>query len=455
MVNRNFLFKFLTLVMTFAAVLCLTACGKQGGKEAWDLFVSGVNSQDPLKIGQSLYYNQTEAEKFADGQGSEYIYTVSSIQTEEYKTTIECDFSNENKIEVYYASEVTAKVDGQKLTFTIYSYKTNNGTFLCTLPQYTADGFANTPNNVWYEKAYFTEDAYLYQIVAGKNANDPYTVTISQQNKNQKNVVIPEEINGLAVTKIGAYAFYKYNKILSFTTKNSKMKTIKLPETLLEIEKYAFYQCGKLQEIEIPNSVKTIGAYAFSSCSNLEKIVINANDEDIYDGLKEIQSTTTQTDPNEIIVITGGKEIYAGDMLTLSIADGAIGQQDIQWTTNSDLVTIETDSLNNAKIYAKKSGQNVTITASYKQNPNVKATIKLNIKSVPTMKTIDYSAFNRCSDLTDLYITSLNPNSIVLASGTSFALSSDVTIWVPKGTKQLYQYHTSWAKYANQIKEVE
>ena len=71
------------------------------------------------------------------------------------------------------------------------------------------------------------------------------------------------------------------------------------------------------------------------------------------------------------------------------------------------------------------------------------------------MKTIDYSAFNRCSDLTDLYITSLNPNSIVLASGTSFALSSDVTIWVPKGTKQLYQYHTSWAKYANQIKEVE
>lgn len=454
MSNKNFLFKFLTLVITFAAVICLTACGKQGGKEAWDLYVSGINSQDATKIGQALFYNQNEIDSFAAGKGQEYIYLFSNIQTEDYKTVIECDFSNENKTEVYYAAEVTAKVDGQKLTFTIYTYKTNNGTFLCTLPESNADGFGNKPNSTWYEKGYFTEEAYIYQIVPGKNANEESTVTISQQNKNQKNVVIPEEINGLKVTKIDAYAFYKYGKILSFTTKKSKMRTIDLPDTLLAIEKYAFYQCGKLEEIEIPNSVTTIGAYAFSSCTNLEKIVVNVDDASIYEGLKEIQSTTTQTG-DEAIVITGGKEIYAGDMLTLSASALGISQQDIQWSTNSDLITIETDAFNNAKIYAKKAGQNITVTASYKQNPNIKATIKLVIKSVPTLKTIDFSAFNRCSGLEDFYLTCLNPNSITIASGTEFALSSDVTIWVPKGTKQLYQYHTSWSKFANQIKEVE
>lgn len=454
MSNKNFLFKFLTLIITFTAVVCLTACGKTGGKEAWDLFVSGVNSQDATKIGQSLYYSSSDVDNFASGVGSEYIYLISSIQTEDYKTTIECDFSNDIKTEIYYAAEVTAKIDGQKLTFTIYSYKTNNGTFLCSLPTFIEDGFGNTPNSGWYEKAYFTEQAYLYQIVPAKNANDKATVTISKQNKNQKNVVIPEEINGMKVTTIESYAFYQYNKILSFTTKKSKLRTIELPDTLTTIEKYAFYQCGKLEEIEIPNSVKTIGAYAFSSCTNLEKIVINIEDAAIYEGLKEIQSTASETGDEEII-ITGGKEIYAGDILTLSASALGIPQQNIQWSTNSDLISIETDAFNNAKIYAKKAGANVTVTASYKQNPNVKATIKLVIKSVPTMKSIDFSAFNRCSGLTDLYITSLNPNSLLIAAGTNFALSEDVTIWVPKGTKQLYQYHTSWAKYANQIQEVE
>lgn len=454
MSNKNFLFKFLTLVMTFAAVICLTACGKQSGREAWDLYVSGINSQDATKIGQSLYYSEKDVERFAAEEGSEYLYSISSIVTVDFETTIECDFSNENKVEVYYASDVTAKIDGQKLTFTIYSYKTNNGTFLCSLPQFVVEEYGNTPNSTWYEKAYFTENAYLYQIVPSKNNDEMATVKISKQNKNQKNVVIPEEINGLKVTSIGAYAFYQYNKILSFTTKKSKLKTIELPESLLTIDKYAFYQCGRLEEIEIPNSVKTIGAYAFSSCTNLEKIVINANDASIYDGLKEISSTTTQTGDEEII-ITGGKEIYAGDILTLSASALGIPQQYIQWSTNSDLITIETDAVNNANIYAKKAGQNITVTASYKQNPNVKATIKLVVKNVPTLKTIDFSAFNRCSGLEDLYLTCLNPNSILLASGEYFALSDDVIIWVPKGTKQLYQYHTYWARFSNQIKEVE
>ncbi len=454
MVNKNFLFKFLTLFMVLAATLCLTACGGQGGKEAWDLYVSGVEKQDATKLAKSLYYNQNEIDRFVNGDGQKYFNSVGIVQTVSFKTTVECDFSNEKKIEVYYASEVTAKVDGQQYKFILYSYKTNNGTFLCSLPNYNSSdaGFGNEPTSTWYEKAYYTEDAFLYQTVPSKNG-DETTITISKQNKNQKNVVIPAEIDGMKVTTIDAYAFYQYTKILSFTTKNSKMKTLELPEGLLLIDKYAFYQCGNLKELNVPNSVKDIKAYAFSSCVDLTKITLNADDTSLYETETPIQSSTTQTG-DEAIVITGGKEIYAGDMLTLSASALGIPQQDIQWSSNSDLITIETDAVNNAKIYAKKSGANVTVTASYKQNPNIKATIKLVIKTVPALKTIDASAFNRCSGLNDFYITALNPNSIVLTSGTTFALSSDVTIWVPAGTKTLYQYHASWSKFANQIKEI-
>ena len=452
MSNKNFLFKFLTLVITFTVVICLTACGKQGGKEAWDLYVSGVNSQDTTKIGQSLYYNPNEVAKFVEKQGDQYLYLVSHIQTLEFTTEIECDFSNENKVEVYYASKVKARVDGQEKTFMIYSYETDKGVFLCTLPEpdQTDGSFGNKPNTNWYSKAYFTEDAYLYQIVPGKNANSENTVVISQQNKNQKNVVIPEEINGDKVTEIGAYAFYKYNKILSFTTKNSKMRTIILPNTLLKIDEYAFYQCGRLEEINIPESVNKIGAYAFSSCTNLENITINALDDDLYKDLKEIKSTTTETET--VIVIEGGHEINKGDIITLSVT--GVSPLDIQWTSDKDNVTIETDALNNAKIYAKSSGS-VNITASLKQNPSIKATLKLVIKDVKDKITIEFSALNRCSGLENLYLNSKNPNSIFISGGVNFALSEDVTIWVPKGSLQLYQYHSAWSKYANQIREME
>ena len=52
-------------------------------------------------------------------------------------------------------------------------------------------------------------------------------------------------------------------------------KTTVIPDSVVLIEKYAFYGCSELTYIVIPDSVTTINESAFHSCTSLEMIVIS------------------------------------------------------------------------------------------------------------------------------------------------------------------------------------
>ena len=80
----------------------------------------------------------------------------------------------------------------------------------------------------------------------------------------EKNVIIPETIDGRPVSVIGDGAFYSYDYI----------KNIVIPDGILSIENYAFLGCSSLETITIPDSVVTIGEEAFESCRSLLEIEI-------------------------------------------------------------------------------------------------------------------------------------------------------------------------------------
>lgn len=61
----------------------------------------------------------------------------------------------------------------------------------------------------------------------------------------------------------------------SFFANCPKLESIILPNTVTQIESYAFYDCD-FTNIYIPNSVKTIGSYAFYSCDNLTTINLDS-----------------------------------------------------------------------------------------------------------------------------------------------------------------------------------
>ena len=77
-------------------------------------------------------------------------------------------------------------------------------------------------------------------------------------------VVIPSEINGKPVVKIGERAFDLCSSLTSVT----------IPNSVTEIGDYAFHKCNKLTSVVMPNSVKSIGDYAFNGCDMLASVVV-------------------------------------------------------------------------------------------------------------------------------------------------------------------------------------
>ncbi len=90
------------------------------------------------------------------------------------------------------------------------------------------------------------------------------TGTIKKYLGTKKDVVIPNEIDGVIVEAIGRSAF-----------QNMGLTSVIIPDTVTKIVTFAFYG-NELTHIDIPNGVTEIGKYAFEN-NKLKKVVIPSN----------------------------------------------------------------------------------------------------------------------------------------------------------------------------------
>lgn len=151
-------------------------------------------------------------------------------------------------------------------------------TVLCVYEDSYAHQFAVENNMLYYVTQngempeFITQDGITYYLANGKASIVSVDTTL-------KTVEIPKEVNGCPVTALGeafknnttltsvsipdsitnieAYAFYKCNNL----------KTVTFPDNITSIGEYAFYECYRFSNINIPDKVKTIGKYAFYNCS--------------------------------------------------------------------------------------------------------------------------------------------------------------------------------------------
>jgi hypothetical protein len=72
----------------------------------------------------------------------------------------------------------------------------------------------------------------------------------------------PKDLEG--VTKIGSYAFYQ-----------NKLTEVELPNTVIDVEQYAFQYCDKLSKVILPASVTTVRGNAFSHGTVREVRILN------------------------------------------------------------------------------------------------------------------------------------------------------------------------------------
>ncbi len=102
------------------------------------------------------------------------------------------------------------------------------------------------------------------------------------RNSKLKSITVPN-----SVKKIEAYAFKNCNYLQSIniplgikTIENhtfsscKSLLNINIPESVTSIGKYAFYSCSSLTSVTLPNNIEKIKNYAFRECSSLKSINI-------------------------------------------------------------------------------------------------------------------------------------------------------------------------------------
>ena len=115
------------------------------------------------------------------------------------------------------------------------------------------------------------------------NALDDGTIEITSYSGSAENIVIPAQIDGKSVTRIGNNAFEK-----------SSAKEIVIPDSVTDIEQYAFEGCTSLSDITLPDSLTSIGLSAFESCTALTDIAL-PDSLTYIDGLAFANCTSLKT----------------------------------------------------------------------------------------------------------------------------------------------------------------
>lgn len=104
-------------------------------------------------------------------------------------------------------------------------------------------------------------NGYLYYI----KSNNKITITGAGASASEI-AMIPSEIDGCPVEKIGNDAFYS----------STSLKRVVLPNTIKYIGDNAFTFCYNLESINIPSSIIEIGSNAFNSCYKIESVSLPA-----------------------------------------------------------------------------------------------------------------------------------------------------------------------------------
>ncbi len=160
--------------------------------------------------------------------------------------------------------------------------------------------------------------------------------TITRYNGTSDHVELPSTISGYHVTRLGD----GYLGVSMFANQQT-VKTVKVPDSVVEINNSAFYECKKLEnvvfsknlkvikgiafqscislsEIEIPDGVVSLGGSVFYGCSKLEKVIIPNSVNDIgmsaFGGCNILEEINL---PSQLTSLSAG--LFVGDRNLKSI----------------------------------------------------------------------------------------------------------------------------------------
>jgi len=154
-------------------------------------------------------------------------------------------------------------------------------------------------------------------------------ITITSYIGSDEFVTIPDEINGLPVTAIGASAF----------PNNSFLKGVSIPKSVTSIGDYAFCASVNLTSVTIPTNVTSIGNFVFIECG-LTNVTMGDSVTNIgHAAFASCTNLTGITLPDSVISI--GSYAFSGSGLThMAIPNSVTNLGDYAFAQCSDLASV-------------------------------------------------------------------------------------------------------------------
>jgi len=257
-----------------------------------------------------------------------------------------------------------------------------------------------------------------------------------------KNIFV-EEGNAYFSSIDGVLFNKDITKIVTYPERK-EAESYEIPNTVVTIGRCAFYS-SELKSVTIPYGVNTIEGSAFRYCGNLESIDIPGSVETIgYDNFEFANSLTTATIPSSV------KSIDTGVFASCQNLQEIIVDTNNQYYTSVDGVLYTKDKTHLVTYPAGKPDENVVI-------PNYVTSIGQcgvygcnNIKSVVIprrVESIGWFAFVNCANLNS--VTTHRKKPLELTKTFDDRAQQNGTLYVPYGTKELYQAADEWNGFQN------
>jgi len=180
-----------------------------------------------------------------------------------------------------------------KETVTIgqYAFDACNKSSIYTNAHSASSGWENNwkgSQPIYYDFVSLDELEDFNYVVQSYMGDDYVTITsLKESAKAKKNIVIPDEIDGISDIRLPANLFKGLSELQSIDLGSgvtkipnycfancTNLKSVILHDGVTSIGSYAFNNCSSLSSINMPSSLTSIGTQAFDYCTSLKEIII-------------------------------------------------------------------------------------------------------------------------------------------------------------------------------------
>lgn len=161
-------------------------------------------------------------------------------------------------------------------------------------------------------------------------------IEIVKYTGDEKNLKIPDLINGLSVVSIGDKAFY-----------NSNVEKVEMPNGLKEVGSYCFANCKNLKEVSFKSNETNFGDNTFEN-SSVKKVTLPNNLQKISKSMfKNCKNLTNVSFPNKLLYVDDEAFYGCTSLSKMTIGEGIrkIGKDSFSNENSEFMLCSVTDSI--------------------------------------------------------------------------------------------------------------